>query len=148
MTGPEKIAGAVLLLIGLAVFVVLAFAARKLMGLERAPDVGDAAVLCVFAAFGSLCALLGWRLLREQSAAIAAEAAPVPAAPSRRVSLSRACAAAGVALIVLAILLSSYWNTVAVLFAGLALLAVSHGLTPCVERLDLLRKARDAERQL
>ena len=59
MTGPEKIAGAVLLLIGLAVFGVLAFAARKLMGLERAPDVGDAAVLCVFAAFGSLCALGG-----------------------------------------------------------------------------------------
>jgi hypothetical protein len=40
------------------------------------------------------------------------------------------------------------WQPVVLLFLGLALLAVSHALTPCVERMEQLRKARASMRQL
>ena len=54
---------------------------------------------------------------------------------------------AGVLLLMLSVLVSANWHPVVFLFAGLALLALSHGLTPCVERIAQLRKARDLERQ-
>lgn len=49
---------------------------------------------------------------------------------------SSACAAVGVLLVVLAALL---YSEVA-LFAGLALLVVSHVLTPCLDRIAVWRK--------
>jgi hypothetical protein len=147
--GPERAIGAVVLAIGLAGLAVLAFAARKIFSLDRAVDPGDVAVLAVFAAFGAFCSLLGWRLVRLRGAPAAPGAAPAePGGPPRRVTLSHGCAAAGVALVILSVLLPAHWYPVAFLFAGLALLAVSHGLTPCVERIEQLRKARASERQL
>jgi hypothetical protein len=145
---PEKAIGAVVLFIGIAGLAVLAFACRRLGLLERAVEMGDLLVLGVFGAFGAFCAWLGWRLIRTTTVpgAVAAEAAP--ARPARRVTVSHACAAAGVVLLMLSVLLPAAWHPVAFLFAGHALLADSHGLTPCVERLEQLRKARDAERQL
>jgi hypothetical protein len=148
----RKTVGGVMVCIGLASFAVLVFAARRLISLERLLDVSDFVVLGVFAAFGSFCCGLGWRLLRSR-AAPSPEAPPPacgpaePAAP-RRVTLSHACAAGGVFLLILSVLLPAHWYPVASFFAGLALLAVSHGLTPCVERLEQLRKARASERQL
>jgi hypothetical protein len=136
----------VVLCIGLAVLAVLAFAAHKLMSLARGVDPGDVAVLAVFAAFGAFCALIGWRLLRLRGHPIAA--APSPAAPSKRITASHGCAAAGVLLLILAVLVPEHWCPVVLLFLGLALLAVSHALTPCVERMEQLRRARDSMRQL
>ena len=145
--GPERTIGAVVLCIGLAMLVVLAFAARKLVSFDRAVDPGDVAVLAVFAVFAGFCALVGWRLFRIESAG-GGEAQAASPAPARRVTLSRVCAAAGVALLICSVLLPAQWHPVAFLFAGLALLAVAHGLTPCVERLEQLRRARASERQL
>jgi|SRR5687768_7626986 len=150
--GPERAVGAVILCVGLAAFVVLAFASRKVASLERALDAGDVAVLGVFAVFGSFCAYLGWRLIRHRADAPAQPASLPPTtdekAPPTRVKLSHVCAAAGVLLLMLCVLVPAHWYPVAFLFLGLALLAVSHGLTPCVERLEQLRKARTLDRQL
>ena len=145
----ERAVGAVLLCIGLAAFGVLLFASRKLMLLDRSLDAGDIAVLSVLAIFGVFCAVIGWPLFRTRPAP--AEPRPVvsnPAgeAPRRRVKLSHACAAAGVLLLMLSVLVP--WQPVVLLFLGLALLAVSHALTPCVERMEQLRKARASMRQL
>lgn len=49
--------------------------------------------------------------------------------------ISGICAAAGVALLVLAALLPERWIPVIPLFLGLALLAVSHVLTPCQDQI-------------
>jgi len=51
------------------------------------------------------------------------------------VAVSGACAAAGVGLLVLATLLPEEWHPAVALFAGLALLAVSHVLTPCQDQI-------------
>ena len=67
---------------------------------------------------------------------------------AKRVVLSQGCAAAGVVLLMLSVLLPADWYPVALLFGGLVLLAVSHVLTPCVERLEQLRKARESVRRL
>jgi hypothetical protein len=48
---------------------------------------------------------------------------------------------------VLSALLPEHLYPVVLLFAGIALLAVSHALTPCEERIDKLRKVRDSMRQ-
>jgi hypothetical protein len=64
------------------------------------------------------------------------------------VTLSQGCAAVGVVLLILCVLVPGHWYPVLWFFLGLALLAVSHVLTPCVERLEQLRKARDSMRQL
>ena len=139
------------LCIGLACLGVLAFAARRVIALDKAVDVGDVAVLSVFAIFGLFCALLGWRLLRDPAgtrAPSAPSAEPVPAAPPKRVTISQGCAAAGVVFLILSVLVPAHWYPVVLFFAGLALLAISHGLTPCVERIEQLRKARDSMRQL
>jgi hypothetical protein len=151
--GQRAVAG-VLLCLGLGAFAVLVFASRKLMALERALDAGDIVVLGVFAIFGAFCVGTGWRLLRAQEnahgPAQAQSASPSPprVVPSARVRLSQGCAAAGVVLLILTVLVPAHWYPVILLFAGLACLAVSHALTPCVERMEQLRKARGWERQL
>ena len=135
----------------LAALAVLALAARKVMLLERGVDSGDIAILAVFAAFASFCAIIGWRLLRSPSVAPVASnpsevQEAVPAA--RRITVSQGCAAGGVLLLVLCVLVPAHWYPVVLFFAKLALLAISHGLTPCVERIEQLRNARDSLRQL
>lgn len=154
--------GGVLLCIGLAAFAVLALASRKVMLLERGVEIGDIAVLGVFAAFASFCAIIGWRLLRSAASSPPERVASIPAErlasiPSegqdavpaaRRFTVSQGCAAGGVLLLVLCVLVPAHWYPVVLFFAGLALLAISHGLTPCVERLEQLRNARDSLRQL
>jgi hypothetical protein len=52
-----------------------------------------------------------------------------------KLKISAACAAAGVALLVLAALLPERWYPMIPLFVGLALLAVSHVLTPCQDQI-------------
>ena len=144
--------GAVLFCIGLAAFAVLALAARKVMALERALDFGDVVVLAVFALFGAFCAGMGavfWhRADARPLAQLPSGEQEAPAPAPRRVTLSHGCAAAGVLLLMLSVLLPAHWYPVALFFLGLALLAVSHGLKPCVERIEQLRKARASERQL
>ncbi len=145
---PEKTAGGVMFCVGLAALGVLAWAARRSGSLERALDPGDIVVFGVFAIFGAFCLLMGWRLFRARTTTyIPAAAEPAPA-PPRRVTLSQGCAAVGVLLLILSVLVPERWHPVAWFFLGLALLAVSHVLTPCVERLEQLRKARDSMRQL
>ena len=99
-------------------------------------------VLALFAAF---CLGVGWILFRTPTnRASAPSEEPVAAAtPARRVTVSSGCAAVGVLLLILSVLIPADWHPVVLLFLGLALLAVSHALTPCVERLEQLRKARD-----
>jgi hypothetical protein len=65
-----------------------------------------------------------------------------------RVTLSQGCATGGVLFLMLSVLLPDHWYPVVLLFLGLALLAVSHVLTPCEERIAKLRRARSLERQL
>jgi len=149
MSSPERVAGLVILCLGLASFGVLAWASRTGMGLDRTLDPGDVIFMSVFAIFGSFCVFMGWRLFRSQPSAGATLAAQVePAPPPKRVTLSTACSTAGVIFLVLAALLPESFYPVILLFAGIALLAVSHALTPCEERIDKLRKVRDSMRQL
>ena len=147
---PEKVVGGVMLCIGLASFGALVWASRKVMSLDRALDVGDVVILSVFAIFASFCVWMGWRLFRSPPSIV-----PVPSqkqgpppVPPRRVTLSQLCAAVGVLLLMACVLVPAHWYPVILLFLGLAFLVVSHGLTPCVERLEKLRKARDSVRQL
>jgi len=142
-----KTLAGVLSFLALAAFAVLAWALRSRLSAERALDPGDLAFLAVFAAFGLFCAALAWMFFRTPALAPgqpAAAAAPSP----KRVTASRLCAAAGVLLMMLAALLPAAWYPVVPLFAGIALLCVSHVLTPCVERLEQLRKARSSLHQL
>jgi hypothetical protein len=151
VSSPERVVGAVIFCLGLASFGVLAWVSRRGMGLERTLDAGDVVFMSVFAIFGSFCVLAGWRLFRSQSGGPEAETAAAQVAPAsapKRVTRSSACATAGVILLILAALLPDHWYPVVLLFAGIALLAVSHALTPCEERIDKLRKARDSMRQL
>jgi hypothetical protein len=150
MSSPERVAGVVILCLGLASFGVLAWASRTGMGLDRTLDPGDVIFMSVFAIFGSFCVFMGWRLFRSRPAPQAAPVAPqaAPALPPKRVTLSTACSTAGVIFLVLAALLPERFYPVVLLFAGIALLAVSHALTPCEERIDKLRKVRDSMRQL
>jgi uncharacterized membrane protein YccC len=151
--GERAVAG-VVLCIGLGAFAVLAFAARNLMALERALDPGDIVVLGVFAMFGVFCIGMGWRLLGKRGEGYGAPQALPPSSrpsqdvPTARVRLSQGCAAAGVVLLILTVLVPPHWYPVVLLFLGLACLAVSHALAPCVERMEQLRKARGWERQL
>lgn len=73
--------------------------------------------------------------------------------PVRRIMKARVsgiCAAAGVALLVLAALLPERWIPAIPLFLGLALLALSHVLTPCQDQITrwwrriIERKRNDA----
>jgi hypothetical protein len=53
---------------------------------------------------------------------------------------SSACACGGVLLLILAGVSPEEWNAAPALFAGLALLVVSHVLTPCLDRIAVWRK--------
>ena len=138
----------VILCIGLAAFAVLAWVVRK-GTLDRALDPADVVVMRVFAIFGTFCVFTAWRLFRiapgePVAGAVAKLDADVP--PSIRVTLSSACSTAGVLLLVLAAVLPEHWYPVVALFVGIALLAVSHALTPCEERLEKLKKIRASMR--
>jgi hypothetical protein len=137
-----------LVLLGLASFGTLAWALRRASLLDRAVDAGDVVVLGVFALFGCFCVSLGWLLLRYRSEGAAALVDANGPPPPRRVTLSQGCATAGVVLLMLSALLPERAYPVVLLFIGLALLAVSHVLTPCEERLEKLRRARASLRQL
>ena len=144
---PATLIGGAVLSIGLGSFGALGWALRRLALLDRAIDAGDVVVLGVFAAFGSICVALGWLLLRDRSVP-QVEVVSVEERRVRRVTLSQAVAAGGVLLLMLSVLLPAQAYPVVLLFAGLALLAVSHVLTPCEERLAKLRRARASLRQL
>ncbi len=55
---------------------------------------------------------------------------------------SFACAAPGVVMVVLAAVLPPQWHPVPLLFAGLALIAVSHVLTPCRDQITRWWRSR------
>jgi hypothetical protein len=144
-----KTVGGVMFCIGLASFGVLAWATRKVMSLDRVLDFGDVAVLSVFAIFGSFCVGMGWRFFGDRPPASGpSEEQAAATAPPKRVRLSHGCAAAGVLLLMLSVLLPVDWYPVVFLLLGIAFLAVSHALTPCVERIEQLRKARASMRRL
>jgi len=65
-----------------------------------------------------------------------------------RVTTANWCAAVGVLLLILAGLSPADWYPVIPLFAGLALIAEAHILTPCENRIAQWRKARASEQQL
>jgi len=56
--------------------------------------------------------------------------------------VSSACAALGVFMVVLATVLPAYWYAVPLLFAGIALIAVSHVLTPCQDQITRWWRSR------
>jgi len=56
--------------------------------------------------------------------------------------ISFACAGPGVVMVVLATVLPSHWHPVPILFAGLALIAISHVLTPCRDQITRWWRAR------
>ena len=53
---------------------------------------------------------------------------------------SSACACAGVLLLIFAATAPDEWYPAAAMMAGLALLVVSHVLTPCLDRIAVWRK--------
>jgi hypothetical protein len=134
---PERTIGAVLLFIGLASFAVLAWVSRNMNAFM---------VLGVLAVFGAACVLLAWRLFRIAAPPGTEAAQPTTATPSPgRARLSHACSTAGVLLLMACALVPQHWYPVALLFIGIALLAIAHVLTPCEERLEKLRKARASD---
>jgi hypothetical protein len=59
-----------------------------------------------------------------------------------RTAASNICASIGVLLLIAAGFAPADWYPAVALFAGLALLAVSHVLTPCLDRIAVWRKQR------
>ena len=59
---------------------------------------------------------------------------------SRSEQASSVCATAGVLLLIYAAVAPEDWYPAAALFGGLALLVVSHALTPCLDRIAVWRK--------
>jgi hypothetical protein len=57
-----------------------------------------------------------------------------------KVAVSNACACAGVLLLIFSALAPEGWYAAVALFGGLALLVVSHALTPCLDRIAVWRK--------
>jgi hypothetical protein len=57
-----------------------------------------------------------------------------------KTAVSSACACGGVLLLIFASVAPEEWNAAPALFAGLALLVVSHVLTPCLDRIAVWRK--------
>lgn len=57
-----------------------------------------------------------------------------------KVAFSNACACAGVLLLIVSAVAPEDWYPAAALFTGLALLLVSHVLTPCLDRIAVWRK--------
>jgi hypothetical protein len=145
-----RLIGGVVFAIGLASFGALLWICRRVLLSSRTWDLGDLAILGVFAMFGAFCLWSGWRLFRAApDAAMAPE--PPPASPvgtERKITASHGFAAVGVALLILTVLVPEAWYPVVLLFAGLGCLVVSHVLTPCEERMEKLKKARSSMRQL
>jgi len=56
--------------------------------------------------------------------------------------VSSTCAALGVVMLVLAALLPAHWHPVPLLFAGIALIAVSHVLAPCQDQITRWWRSR------
>ena len=65
----------------------------------------------------------------------------MPPSP-RREAVSKVCAAAGVVLLLLAVSTPLDWNPAIPLFVGLALIAVSHVLTPCQDQITRWWRSR------
>jgi hypothetical protein len=63
-----------------------------------------------------------------------------------RIRISNACAVVGVLLLVLAGVSPAAWHPVLPLFAGLALIAVSHVLTPCQDQITQWWRRRISRR--
>ena len=59
-----------------------------------------------------------------------------------RGTVSKACAATGVVMLVLAVALPATWHPAIPLFTGLALIAVSHVLTPCQDQITRWWRSR------
>jgi hypothetical protein len=59
---------------------------------------------------------------------------------TNKVAASNACACGGVVLLIYAGVAPAEWYPASALFAGLALLVVSHVLTPCLDRIAVWRK--------
>ena len=57
-------------------------------------------------------------------------------------AVSKACAAIGVVLLLLAVAVPLPWEPVIPLFIGLALIAVSHVLTPCQDQITRWWRSR------
>ena len=57
-----------------------------------------------------------------------------------KTGISNACACVGVLLVVFSAVAPDNWYPVAALFIGLALLVISHTLTPCLDRIAVWRK--------
>jgi hypothetical protein len=57
-----------------------------------------------------------------------------------RTAASNICASLGVVLLIFAGVAPSEWHPAVALFVGLVLLAVSHVLTPCLDRIAVWRK--------
>lgn len=57
-----------------------------------------------------------------------------------KAGVSSACACGGVLLLIYAGTAPADWYPVPALFGGLALLAVSHVITPCLDRIAVWRK--------
>lgn len=141
---PETAIASVLLFVGASSLGIFGWAMHRAV-FVRGLNAGDVA-MSVFALFGLLCLVIGWQLFRATPIPTPVREAE-PAQP-RKVPVSRVCAAIGVLLMMLAVLLPESWYPVTFLFVGLAFLVVSHVLTPCVERLEQLKKARESLRQL
>lgn len=59
---------------------------------------------------------------------------------TNKAAVSAACASGGVLLLIFAGVAPAEWYPGLALFAGLALLVVSHVLTPCLDRIAVWRK--------
>jgi hypothetical protein len=59
-----------------------------------------------------------------------------------KAAASNICASVGVLLLVFAGIAPAEWDPAVALFLGLVLLAVSHVLTPCLDRIAVWRKQR------
>lgn len=57
-----------------------------------------------------------------------------------KVAASNACASGGVLLLIFSAIAPAEWYPVVALFTGLALLVVSHVLTPCLDRIAVWRR--------
>jgi hypothetical protein len=57
-----------------------------------------------------------------------------------KAAASSVCASVGVVLVVAAATMPDDWHPAVALFCGLALLVVSHVLTPCLDRIAVWRK--------
>jgi hypothetical protein len=66
--------------------------------------------------------------------------------PAARIRASNACAVVGVLLLVLAGVSPAAWYPVVPLFLGLALIGVSHVLTPCQDQITQWWRRRIARR--